>query len=112
MASDIEFVQYVADQIADAGNIRYMKMFGEYGLYCDDKVFGVICDNQLFVKVTEAGKALAPNMETASPYTSAKPHFLVEDVDNREFLTELVRETAKQLPPPKPKKPKKPKASK
>ncbi|MCM1364353.1 MAG: TfoX/Sxy family protein [Faecalibacterium sp.] len=104
MASNIEFVKYVADQIADAGEITYKKMFGEYGIYCDSKIFGVICDNQLFIKITEAGISIAPDMLTGSPYNGAKPHFLIEDVDNGEFLTELVRKTAKQLPLPKPKK--------
>lgn len=58
----------------------------------------MICDNQLFVKITAAGKRLAPDLETAPPYDGAKPYFLIDDIDNREFLVELVKETCKELP--------------
>lgn len=111
MASNPEFVQYVADQLADAGEITCRKMFGEYGVYCDGKIFALICENQLFVKITEAGRQMAPNLETAPPYQGAKPYFLVEDIDNRAFLSKLVVATCRALPAPKPKKPKDPKSS-
>lgn len=104
MASRIEFVKYVADQAADAGDITYRKMFGEYALYCDGKIFALVCDDQLFIKITEAGKRLSPDMETAPPYEGAKPFFLFDEVDNREFLAKFVAETCKELPLPKPKK--------
>lgn len=106
MASRPEFVQYIADQLSGAGNITYRKMFGEYGIYCDGKIFGVICDDQLFVKVTEAGKRLGPDLETAAPYEGSKPYFLVENVDDQGYLTRLVTGTCQELPAPKPKKPK------
>lgn len=104
MASRLEFVQYIADQLATTGNITYRKMFGEYGMYLDGKIFALICDDQLFIKITEAGKQLAPDMETASPYEGAKPYFLFEDIDDKEFLIKFVSETCKELPAPKPKK--------
>ena len=107
MASRLEFVQYVADQLSGAGIITYKKMFGEYGMYCDGKIFALICEDQFFVKITEAGKRLAPDLETAAPYEGAKPYFLIEDIDDREFLTEFVRETCKELPVPRKKKSKK-----
>ena len=107
MASNPEFVKYVAEQLSDAGTITYRKMFGEYGMYLGGKIFALICDNQLFIKITEAGKQLAPELEMAPPYDGAKDYFLFEDVDNREFLTEFVTATWKELPMPKPKKPKK-----
>ena len=107
MASNLEFVEYAAEQMAGAGNITFRKMFGEYGIYCDGKIFGVICDDQLYIKVTEAGQKMAPQLPKASPYTGAKPHFLVEDVDDREFLTGFVTATCKELPMPAPKKPRK-----
>jgi len=56
MASSLEFVTFVSEQLSDAGNITYKKMFGEYGFYCDEKYFACVCDNQLFVKITESGK--------------------------------------------------------
>lgn len=104
MASRPEFVQYVADQLAGAGEITYRKMFGEYGMYCDGKIFALICGDQLFVKITEAGKRLAPELEEAPPYEGAKPYLLVEDVDDKDFLTAFVIETCGELPMPKPKK--------
>ena len=104
MASSLEFVEYVFEQISDAGNVSYKKMFGEYGLYCDGKVFGLICDNQLFVKVTEAGKAILPDCETDSPYKGAKPHFLISDLEDRALLAALIQNTCAELPTPKPKK--------
>lgn len=107
MASRPEFVQYVADQLSGAGTITYRKMFGEYGMYCDGKIFALICNDQLFVKITEAGKSLAPNLEEVPPYEGSKPYFLIDDIDNKEFLTEFVVETCKELPLPKPKKTKK-----
>lgn len=103
MASSLEFVQYAADQMRDAGEITYKKMFGEYGIYCNGKVIGVICENQLFVKVTEAGRRLCPDLDEAAPYTGARPHLLVEDVDDRELLGKLASATFDELPMPRPK---------
>lgn len=107
MASRAEFVKYAADQLSGAGVITYRKMFGEYGMYCDGKIFALICDDQLFIKITEAGKRLAPHLEMLPPYEGAKPYFLVEEMDDREFLTEFVMATCQELPMPKPKKKKK-----
>lgn len=104
MASSLEFVRYVADQLRDAGNITYRKMFGEYGMYCDGKIFALICDDQLFIKITEAGRKMAPEIPEELPYEGAKPYFLIEDVDNREFMTRFASETCRVLPEPKPKK--------
>ena len=52
MASKTEYVQYIADQLSGAGEITYRKMFGEYGMYLDGKIFALICEDQLFVKIT------------------------------------------------------------
>ena len=106
MASKQEFVSYVADQISGAGKITCRKMFGEYGVYCDGKLIGLICDNQFFVKITEAGKRLSPEPEKAPPYEGAKPYYLIEDVDDREAAAAFVAATCAELPPPK-EKPKK-----
>lgn len=103
MACREELVQYIADQCADAGEITTRKMFGDYGIYCNGKIFGLICDNQLFIKITKAGKTLQPDMETAPPYEGAKPHFLFSDIDDREALSAFVGATCEELPAPKPK---------
>ena len=85
MTLNIEFVEYVTKQLDEAGEIRFKKMFGEYGLYCDEKYFAVICNNQLFIKITEKGKAIIPNFPVESPYNGAKPMFLIEELENKNF---------------------------
>lgn len=105
MASDQNFVDFVIDQIENAGTITAKKMFGEYGLYADEKIVGLICDNKLFIKPTNAGRAFIGNAVEAPPYPGAKNSFLIEDqIENREWLSELIRVSAKELPLPKPKK--------
>ena len=98
MASRLEYVQYVAEQLSGAGEITYKKMFGEYGLYCDSKIFANISDDQLFVKITEAGRSLFPGLPEAPPYPGAKNCFLIENVDDRDFLTALTLTTCQALP--------------
>lgn len=97
MASHQDFVDYVVEQLREAGAIRSRKMFGEYGLYCDDVFFAVICDDQFFVKVTPQGEAAFPDLPKAPPYEGAKDSFLVEDVENRKLMTELTRITCEAL---------------
>ena len=105
MASDLSFVEYVVDQLHEDCAITYRKMFGEYGLYSAGIFFGVICDNRLFIKPTEGGRTFIKEPVEAPPYPGAKPSFLIEDqIDDGEWLSELVRVTARELPPPKPKK--------
>ena len=104
MASNADFVQYIADQCADAGEIVTRKMFGDYGIYCNGKIFGLICDDRFYLKPTEAGKALLRKIELRPPYEGAKNYFYIEDVDDHEYLSTLVRATCKALPEPKPKK--------
>lgn len=107
MASNPDYVQYIADQLSGAGEITYRKMFGEYGMYLDGKIFALICDDQLFVKITEAGRKMRPELPEMPPYEGARKYLLVEDIDDREALVEFVAATCKELPPPKPKKTKK-----
>ncbi|MBR5688268.1 MAG: TfoX/Sxy family protein [Prevotella sp.] len=104
MASNNDFVQYIADQCADAGGITVKKMFGDYGIYCDGKIFGLICDDQFFLKPIVAVRNMLRIVELKPPYEGAKDYFLIADVDDRDYLTMLVRETCKALPEPKPKK--------
>ena len=88
MSSDLDFVEFVVDQIEQAGDISYRKMFGEYALYCRGKVVALICDNQLFIKPTEAGKSFIGNVVEAPAYSGAKPSFLIEDqIENRDWIS-------------------------
>jgi TfoX/Sxy family transcriptional regulator of competence genes len=102
MASNLDFVDYVMEQLGNANHITYKKMFGEYAVYCDGKVVALICDNQLFVKITDAGKEFVGSLTQAPPYPGAKPHFLIEDkLEDRAWLTELITLTCHELPEPK-----------
>jgi len=108
MASDQEFVDFVLDQIENAGEITAKKMFGEYGIYSDGKIFALVCDNKLFIKPTVSGRAFIKDVVEAPPYEGARPSFLIEDkIEDREWLSELIRISLKELPEPKPKKRKK-----
>jgi TfoX/Sxy family transcriptional regulator of competence genes len=105
VSSDPGFVEYVCDQVDDAGVISSRKMFGEWAIYSGQKVVALVCDDRLFVRPTAAGRAFIGEPVEASPYPSAKPHFLIEDrIDDREWLTELIRVTEREIPEPKPKK--------
>lgn len=104
MASDKDFVQYVADQCGGAGEITFRKMFGDYGIYCNGKIFGLICDDQLFIKPTEAGRSVLQDVELRPPYDGAKDYFYIADVEDHELLSRLVSVTYKELPMPKAKK--------
>lgn len=108
MASSLEYVQYVCDQLAPAGEVTYKKMFGEYGLYLDGKYFAMVCDDRFLVKVTEEGKAFLGEYELQEPYEGAKPAFYIESIDDQDRISELAHITCAALPTPKPRK-KKPK---
>lgn len=104
MASDQNFVEFVAEQIRSAGTISYRRMFGEYAVYCNGKVVAFVCDNQLYVKPTDAGKKYIGKVAEASPYPGAKMYLLIEnDIENSEWMGGLIRATANELPVPKPK---------
>ncbi len=108
MASDLAFVEFVVDQFDKDCAVTYKRMFGEFGLYSDGKFFAVICDDQLFVKPTEGGRAFIGDVVEAPPYPGAKPSLLIGDrIEDSRWLSELARITTKELPTPKPKKRKK-----
>jgi TfoX/Sxy family transcriptional regulator of competence genes len=101
MASNSDFVQYIAEQCSGAGEIVTKKMFGDYGIYCNGKIFGLICDNLFYLKPTEIVRALLREVELRPPYEGAKDYFYIADVDDRDYLSALVSETCKALPEPK-----------
>lgn len=105
MASDLDFVTFVVDQIENAGTVTYRKMFGEYALYCDGKVVALICDNQLYVKPTASGRSFIGKVVEAPAYPGAKPSFLIEaQLEDKEWMSTLISLTQNELPVPKPKK--------
>ena len=114
MASQQGTVDFLLDQMAGAGSVSAKKMFGEYGLYCDGKMFAIVADDQLFIKPTDAGRAWISaqgTLQEAPPYPPAQPYFLSDGGlwDERDWLSQLARRTADALPVPKPKPPPKPK---
>ena len=108
MPNDPDFIDYVCDQIDDACEVAYRHMFGGTTLYSKGKVVALICDNQLFVKPTEAGRAFIGDVTEAPAYEGSKDFFLVGDeIDESEWLTQLIHLTEQSLPTPKPRKKKK-----
>ena len=103
MASNPDFVQYIVDQCSGAGEISARKMFGDWCVYCNGKPFALVSDNGFYVKPIEAGRRLLRTDDMRPPYDGAKPHFYIEDVDDRDYLSALVRATCAELPEPKPK---------
>jgi len=105
MASDRKYMDFVLDQLSKAEAVTCKSMFGEYGLYSEGKFFGMVCDNQLFIKTTAGGKEFIGEPVMGSPYPGAKPIFLIEDkLDDRDWLADLIKITVRELPIPKPKK--------
>lgn len=95
MASNADFVQYITDQCSGAGDIVAKKMFGDYGIYCNGMIFGLICDNRFYLKPTEAVRKLLRKEELCPPYVGSKDYFYIADVDDHDYLSMLVYETCK-----------------
>ncbi len=105
MANDQEFIDFVVEQVENGCDISYRNMFGGTTLYMNGKVVALICDNQLFVKPTATGRAYIGLPVEAPPYPGAKDFFLVQDeIEDAEWLIELLVITEQELPAPRPKK--------
>jgi TfoX/Sxy family transcriptional regulator of competence genes len=102
MPTDQDFVEHVRSQSGLGAELAAKKMFGEYALYLDGKVVAFACDNQLYVKPTDAGRQLLGTVSEHPPYPGAKMHFRIDaELDDRERLATLLRTTARALPMPK-----------
>ncbi len=108
MATQQRTIDFLLEQATVAVTVTAKPMFGEYGVYVDGKMIGSVCDDQLFVKPTVSGRAHAEPVSDAPPYPGAKPQMLIsaDRWENAEWLGELLRITAAELPAPKPRKPK------
>jgi TfoX/Sxy family transcriptional regulator of competence genes len=102
MATKQSTIDFILEQIFPADFVTAKKMFGEYALYADGKVVALVCDDQLFVKITPPGKALAGGCAEAPPYPGAKPCLLIsgDRCEDREWLSQLFQITAANLPKP------------
>lgn len=100
MASQQSIIDFILDQISEAGSVSAKKMFGEYGIYCNNKIVAFVCDDQLFLKPTAAAKKFIGDYSESCPYPGAKPYLLIseEKWDDREWLVQLFRISAEQLP--------------
>jgi len=101
MASTKGYLDFVLEQLSELDEVSIRAMMGEYVLYYRGKVFGGIYDDRLLVKPVPVAVRLMPDAERELPYEGAKEMILVDDVDNREFLCELVRSMWEELPVPK-----------
>lgn len=104
MASSKEYLQFVLEQLSDLDEITYRYMMGEYIIYYRGKIAGGIYDNRLLVKPTKSAIAFMPTAIYELPYREGKEMLLVEDVDNKDFLTGLFKTMYDELPSPKAKK--------
>ena len=104
MASSKEYLNFILEQLSELDDISYRVMMGEYILYYRGKVVGGIYDDRFLVKPTKSAVAMMPNAEMELPYDGAKEMLLVDDVDNKEFLRELLEAMYSELPAPKKKK--------
>ena len=95
MSTKAEFRDYVVEQLGICGEIRCRPMMGEYLLYCGGVLFGGFYDNRLLIKRTENNKKF--NLKEAIPYKGAKPMYLIEDVEDRDTLKEIIITTCKEL---------------
>lgn len=104
MASDLHFVEFIVEQMERVAPVTFRKMFGEYALYKNGKVVALVCDNRLLVKPTEGGRAFIGEVVEAEPYPGAKPAFLIEEqLEDRDWIAELITVTERELPAPRPK---------
>lgn len=100
---DTTFADYVVEQAQGAGPVHAKAMFGGYTVYCEGKPVALICNDQLYIKPTEEGKKHIGQPEEAPPYKGAKPHFLIqEQIEDREWLANLIRITHDALPAKRP----------
>jgi DNA transformation protein and related proteins len=108
MATTQDTIDFLLDQLSGTGKASARKMFGEYCLYLAGKPVGLVCDDQLFLKPTTAGRSMIGTVVEGAPYPGAKPHLLItaDQWEDAEWLCVLVRATARELPEPKPRKPK------
>ena len=104
MASSKEYLDFILEQLSGLENVTYRAMMGEYIIYYRGKIVGGIYDDRFLVKPTKSALEMMPDADREIPYEGAKEMLLVDNVDNREFLAELLTAMYEELPAPKKKK--------
>ena len=105
MSSSVDFIEYVVEQIAGTGDIRYRKMFGEYMVYVNDKPILLVCDDTVFVKMRDEIAEEMSGADIGNPYDGAKPHYIL-DIDDQALSRDIVSILEPITPIPKLKNPK------
>ena len=101
MASSKEYLDFILEQLSELNDVSYRAMMGEFIIYYRGKIVGGIYDDRFLVKPTKSAVAMMPNADMELPYDGAKEMLIVDDVDNKEFLTELLEVMYLELPAPK-----------
>lgn len=104
MASSKDYLGFVMDQLSSLDDITYKTMMGEFIIYYQGKIIGGIYDDRFLVKTTKAAIEMMPDAPLEIPYEGAKEMLLVEEIDNKDFLNELLNAMVDELPAPKKKK--------
>ena len=104
MASSKEYLDFILEQLSELDDVSHRAMMGEYIVYYRGKVVGGIYDDRFLVKPTKSAVAMMPNADMELPYEGAKEMLLVDNVDNKDFLRELLEAMYAELPVPKKKK--------
>lgn len=110
MASSQSTLDFLLDQLSTLSGLSTRRMFGEYCIYLYGKPVGFVCDDQLYLKITEPGRQQAHRCQEGLPYPGAKPHLLVtaDRWEDRDWLVQLIQITEAALPSPKPRRIKNP----
>ena len=98
MASSKEYLMFILEQLSELQGVSYRSMMGEYIIYCNDRIIGGIYDDRFLVKSTKSALEKMPDAPLEKPYEGAKEMLLVENIDSKEFLTELISDMAEELP--------------
>ena len=98
MPSTKDYLDFILEQLSALGDISYRLMMGEYILYYKGKVFGGIYDNRFLVKITKSSAAMLPTASKELPYEGGKEMLLVDEVENKDFLRELITSMCAELP--------------
>ena len=104
MASSKEYLDFVLDQLSELDGITYRAMMGEYVIYCRGKIVGGIYDDRFLVKPVKSAVEMMPNAQLELPYEGAKEMLMVDDIEKKDFLRELIEAMYDELPQPKKKK--------
>ena len=101
MASSKEYLEYILEQLSDLDDVTYRAMMGEYIIYYRGKIIGCIYDDRFLVKPVKSAVAMMPDASMELPYEGAKEMILIDDVEDRDFLSELLEAMYEELPSPK-----------